>query len=112
MIKINNSTNDITLIKRDTGSFTIGVTNIPFINGYTVHFGVKKSMGDTAYLIHKVITTFVNNKAEVNIESIDTANLNIGEYIYSIKLIRNTIHDTLITEGYAKFTIKGGVINE
>lgn len=113
MIKINNETKEIILIKGDTGSFKINVDNIPFINGYTVHFGIKKTLLDTTYLIHKTITSFIDGKAEITINPSDQVSLPIGEYIYGIRLIRTeTLKDTLTPEGYAKFTVKGGVINE
>lgn len=102
------------MVRGDTGTFSVR----PKINGEYVlkdgdhlWFTVRK-IKDKTILLQKDVTDFTDGKAEVIIEPIDTANFEIGNYIYDLKMIRSdgTV-DSLIPGGRdsAYFSIKRGV---
>lgn len=102
------------MVRGDTGTFSVR----PKINGEYVlkdgdhlWFTVRK-IKDQTILIQKDVTEFEDGIAEVVISPSDTANLEIGNYIYDLKMIREdgTV-DSLIPGGRdsAYFSIKRGV---
>jgi hypothetical protein len=102
------------MVRGDTGTFSVR----PKVNGEYVlkdgdhlWFTVRK-IKDKTILLQKDITTFEDGKAEVIINPNDTANFEIGNYIYDLKMIRSdgTV-DSLIPGGRdsAYFSIKRGV---
>lgn len=102
------------MVRGNTGTFSVR----PKINGEYVlkdgdhlYFTLRKIKENTI-LIQKDITTFDNGKAEIVINPSDTTNLELGNYIYDLVMIRSdgTV-DSLIPGGRdtAYFSVKRGV---
>jgi len=102
------------MVRGNTGTFTVR----PKINGEYVlkdgdhlYFTLRK-IKDRRILLQKDITEFEDGKAEVIINPSDTENLEIGNYIYDLVMIRGdgTV-DSLIPGGKdtAYFSVKRGV---
>lgn len=102
------------MVRGNTGTFSVR----PKINGEYVlkegdhlWFTVRK-IKDKTILLQKDIDTFEDGKAEIVIEPNDTANFEIGNYIYDLVMIRSdgTV-DSLMPNGKdtAYFCIKRGV---
>lgn len=117
MIRINPNTLDAEMVRGDTGTFSVR----PKINGeYALQDGDHlyftlrkiKALANERPEISKDITTFDNGKAEIVINPSDTENLELGNYIYDLKMVRSdgTV-DSLIPGGRdtAYFSIKRGV---
>lgn len=114
MIRINPQTLDAEMVRGDTGTFSVA----PKINGeYVLENGdhiwfTLRKIKDNRILIQKDITEFENGIAEVVIEPNDTVNMELGNYIYDLKMIRGdgTV-DSLIPGGRdtAYFSLKRGV---
>lgn len=102
------------MVRGNTGNFSIA----PKINGeYVLKPGdhvwfTLRKIKDNTILLQKDITEFENGIAEVIIEPNDTANFELGNYIYDLVMIRSdgTV-DSLIPGGRdtAYFSIKRGV---
>jgi hypothetical protein len=58
---------------------------LPFVEGDKLYFTVKKSVNTTEKLIQKVITTFENGIAYIDILPTDTQNLSFETYKYDIQ---------------------------
>lgn len=114
MIRINPQTLDAEMVRGDTGTFSVA----PKINGeYVLENGdhiwfTLRKIKDNRILIQKDITEFENGIAEIVIEPNDTVNMELGNYIYDLKMIRGdgTV-DSLIPGGRdtAYFSLKRGV---
>lgn len=114
MIRINPQTLDAEMVRGDTGTFSVA----PKINGeYVLENGdhiwfTLRKIKDNRILIQKDITEFENGIAEIVIEPNDTVNMELGNYIYDLKMIREdgTV-DSLIPGGRdtAYFSLKRGV---
>lgn len=114
MIRINPQTLDAEMVRGDTGTFSVA----PKINGeYVLEDGdhiwfTLRKIKDNRILIQKDITEFENGIAEIVIEPNDTVNMELGNYIYDLKMIREdgTV-DSLIPGGRdtAYFSLKRGV---
>ena len=114
MIRIDPNSLNAEMVRGDTGTFSVR----PKINGEYVlkegdhlWFTVRK-IKDKTILLQKDVTEFEDGMAEVIIKPSDTANFEIGNYIYDLKMIREdgTV-DSLIPGGRdsAYFSIKRGV---
>lgn len=114
MIRIDPNSLNAEMVRGDTGTFSVR----PKINGEYVlkdgdhlWFTVRK-IKDQTILLQKDVTEFENGIAAVIINPSDTASLEIGNYIYDLKMIRGdgTV-DSLIPGGRdsAYFSIKRGV---
>ncbi|MDF2841757.1 MAG: ArtI [Herbinix sp.] len=85
--------------------------HIPLVTGDTIYFTVKKSILDTEKKLQKIITTFIDGKAIVQIDPIDTKNLPYGKYVYDVQLTKSSGNvTTLITP--SDFVICGEVTYE
>lgn len=102
------------MVRGNTGTFSVR----PKINGeYALKEGdhlwfTVRKIKDKTILLQKDITEFEDGKAEIVITPNDTANFEIGNYIYDLVMIRSdgTV-DSLIPGGRdtAYFSIKRGV---
>ena len=105
---------DAELVRGDTGTFSIRPKikgeNV-LQDGDTVWFTMRK-LPDKTVLIQKQITEFEDGIAVIPILPSDTQTLDIGNYVYDLKLVRGDGNvDTLLPAGNdtAYFTIKRGV---
>ena len=100
---------NMSMIRGDTEAFTVacaedGVAR-PFVTGDTVYFTVKKTVSDTEKALQKVITSFTNGKALVDISPIDTKNLDAKPYVYDIQIVfSNGTKKTVISPSVFELT--------
>lgn len=114
MIRINPNTLDAEMVRGNTGSFSVR----PTINGDTVlkegdhlYFTLRK-IKDNRILIQKDITEFEDGRADIILSPSDTTNLEIGNYIYDLVMVRSDGNvDSLIpgSKDTAYFSVKRGV---
>lgn len=113
MIKFNPITLDAEMVLGDTGTFSLA----PKIEGKTfledgdhVWFTLRKKVGSSA-ILQKDVSQFENGIATIPILPSDTQNLDPGNYVYDLKLIRKDGNvDTLIpNKPSAYFSLKRGV---
>lgn len=113
MIRFNPHTLDAEMPIGDTGTFSIKpkINDEPLLkDGDHVWFTLRK-LKDNTILIQKEVTTFEDGVATIPILPSDTVNMNAGNYIYDIVLIRSDgTTDTLIpNRPFAYFQLKKGV---
>lgn len=107
MFTINQDTNKMTIIKKDTASFDIELDNYMFTVGDTVTFTVNTDVELEEPILQKVVTDFEDGIATVFLTTEDT-DIEIGTYIYDVQVnTQDGRVDTVI--GPAKFVVKGGV---
>lgn len=89
--------NKMTMIRGETESFTVGGANEPFETGDSVHFTVAKSFSDNPVL-HIEVTSFTEEGAAViNVAHSDTAGLDVGSYVYDVRVIKsNNVYKTIL----------------
>ena len=107
MLSFNKDTQMMTIIAKDTGTFVLTLDNYLLENGDTVYFTVNSELEKPEPILQKVITTFNNYSAVIQLTTEDT-DLAPGTYLYDIEV--NTVDgrvDTVI--GPAKFKVAGGV---
>lgn len=113
-MKVNGT--DLQVIRGDTEAINVNVrdasgVSVPFVTGDTVYFTVKKSVYDTAKLFQKVVTTFTEGSAHIEIAPEDTKLLNPGRYVYDIQLTKvDGSVKTIVPP--SKFEIAGEVTHE
>ena len=78
----------IEIFKGDTKSITIilksnGVA-VPFVTGDTITLTAKKNTSQITKDIEKIVTTFTNGQAIINLTTTDT-DINTGTYLYDIQ---------------------------
>jgi len=113
MIKFNSNTLDAEMVLGDTGTFSFGVkmNNSYFLtNEDRIWFTLKK-IKDQEIVLQKEIKEFPDGIVTISIPPNDTENLEPGNYIYDLKLIRKDGNvDTLIpNRPHAYFSLKKGV---
>ena len=116
MIRINPKTMDIEIIRRDTGPISVrpkvkGTNEYLLTDGATLYFTLRK-LKDRQIVMNKSTTDFENGIGSIVLETEDTANLDIGTYIYDLVVVRSDgTRDTLIPQGRSSlyFVIKEGV---
>ena len=108
---------DIEIIRRDTGPISVrpkvkGTQNEYLLtDGATLYFTLRK-LKDGQIVLNKSVTEFEDGIGTIVLESEDTANLDLGTYIYDLVVIRSDgTRDTLIPQGKGSlyFVIKEGV---
>jgi hypothetical protein len=107
MFTIDNDTNKMTIIRKDTASFNIALENYELGNGDTVTFTIAREKEQECPLVQIIVTEFLNGVATVFLESANT-DLDEGTYLYDVQI--NTADgrvDTVV--GPAKFKVIGGV---
>lgn len=107
MFKIEQYSNTMTVIKKDTVSFTVSLDNYILSDGDKVTFTVAEKLEQEKPIIQKVATSFVDGVATITLDSIDT-DIEIGTYLYDIQIdLASGVVDTII--GPAHFIVEGGV---
>jgi hypothetical protein len=112
MIKINANL-DAEMVIGDTGPFSITprIDSKPILEeGDIVYFTVRK-LKEKSIVLQKVITEFENGTCTITINPEDTTNLEEGNYIYDLKLVRSdgTVDTLIPNRPYAYFSLKKGV---
>ena len=107
MFTINQDTNKMTIIKKDTASFDIELDNYMFTDGDEVIFTVNTDVELEEPILQKIVSHFEDGIATVSLTTEDT-DIEIGTYIYDVQVnTQDGRVDTVI--GPAKFVVKGGV---
>lgn len=107
---------NISMIRGDTESITIGCTDtnqiaVPFVVGDTIYLTIKLDINTEVKVLQKVVTTFTDGKAIVEIEPADTHELKYGVYRYDVQLTK--ADGTVITlVPPSRFIIEGEVTYE
>ena len=108
MITIDNDTNNITIIKKDTATLDVSIDNYILTEGDRVTFTIAKEVELEEPERQIIVEEFTEDGAAmISLTSEDT-NLEIGTYKYDVQV--NTSDgrvDTII--GPAKFKVIGGV---
>ncbi len=84
--------NTITMINGDSEYILISFLDadgevLPLENGDTVYFTMKKKPSDEQPALQKIVTSFIEGKAHIEILPADTINLN-GGYDYDVQVNR------------------------
>ena len=107
MLSYNTDTKSMSIIAKDTGSFTVALDNYILDDGDTVYFTVNDKLENDEPKIQKVITSFHEHKAVIMLTSEDT-DLPVGKYYYDVQI--NTADGRVDTVmGPSTFKILGGV---
>jgi hypothetical protein len=86
----------MTMVRGDTELFTVSYPEQPFETGDVVHFSVAKSFLD-APCLHIEVSEFEQGIAEIHIPHSATAGLDVGHYVYDVRVIReNGDYQTII----------------
>ena len=86
---------NISMIRGDTEGIVVSVKTKngklkPLVEGDTIYFTVKESIHTDEILLQKVITTFDDGKAHINISPSDTKGLRYGTYTYDVQWTSST----------------------
>lgn len=107
MFTIDNDTNKMTIVKKDTASFNVALDNYELTDGDRVTFTIAKEVEQETPIKQIVVEDFIDGAALVSITSEDS-DLDIGDYLYDVQInLADGRVDTVI--GPAKFVVKGGV---
>lgn len=107
MFLIDNETDTMTIVKKDTASFDVALENYVLKEGDTVTFTVAKEVEQEQPAIQVIVREFNSGVARIRLTSADT-NIEAGDYKYDVQV--NTADgrvDTIV--GPAKFKVIGGV---
>ena len=108
--------NSMTMTRGDTETITIKKTDkdnasVPFSEGDTVYFTVKKSIHDIDKTLQKVVTSFTDGNALIEISHNDTKDIVCGTYLYDVQLTdKNGVVTTLVKP--SRFYIQGEITYE
>ena len=114
MIKFNPITLDAEMPRGDTGDFSIRPKNkntgeYILQEGSTVYFTLRNAK-TRAKVLQKVVTSFDEGIAVIPLVPDDTKNLDVGNYIFGIDIVRNDgTNDNVTPNWEARFTLKRGV---
>lgn len=79
------------MIRGDTEAMTVSCTEDgvarSFVTGDKVYFTVKKTTSATEKVLQKLITTFTDGKALIDITPADTKTLDAKSYFFDIQVI-------------------------
>lgn len=108
MINIDSESKNMTIIRKDTASFTLSLNNYKLQDGDKVIFTLASSLESPKPLLQKKIEKFNNDGAAEIFLSTDDTNIETGKYFYDIQVeLLNGQVDTVI--GPARFVVEGGV---
>ena len=81
---------NISMVRGDTEAMTVACTEDgvarAFVTGDTIYFTVKRSESETEKTLQKVITSFTDGKAHIDIAPADTKTLGVRTYVYDIQV--------------------------
>jgi len=101
------SGNDIAITRGDTAIFDFSLEGYTLNTGDTVYFTAKKQAGNTAIVLQKVISSFTDGMAKIELTADDT-DIEARSYIYDIQCnLADGRVDTVI--GPACFKVLEGV---
>ena len=102
--------NHMRVVQGDTAIFNININDYEFVDGDIVYFTVKKDIKDKDYVLQKIVSDFIDNKAFFQLSKHDT-NISAGSYVYDIQVsLHNGIVDTVVLP--SKFEVLEGVTND
>lgn len=107
MFTIDNDTNMMTIVRKDTASFEVALENYTLAEGDRVTFTIAKEVEQETPIKQIVVEDFIGGAATIFITSEDS-DIEIGTYLYDVQV--NTVDgrvDTIV--GPAKFKVIGGV---
>lgn len=108
MFIIDNDTQTMTIIKKDTASFDIILDNYLFTYGDTVTFTVNTDLELQEAILQKVVTDFNDDGSATVFLTTEDTNIPEGKYKYDIQVdTQDGRVDTIF--GPSKFVVKGGV---
>lgn len=95
--------NNIYLTRGDTLSIVLSIVNgnnqkISLVSGDKIHFTVKTSTNTVDKILQKIITSFVDGNAIIELSPNDTKDLEYLEYVYDIQLTQSDGNVTTIIE--------------
>jgi hypothetical protein len=81
------------MIRGDSESIRVSLTNkdntpLPLVEGDKVYFTVKINVHSDEKKIQKIISSFTEGVAIINIAPADTKNLIFGDYVYDVQINR------------------------
>ena len=83
---------NLTMIRGDSEKISVSCTKDgilePLVSGDKIYFTVKNTVYETNKIFQKIITNFVDGKANIEIEPLDTKNLKFIIYKYDVQLTR------------------------
>lgn len=107
MFTIDQESNQMTIVMKDTASFDVGLDNYTLRDGDSVTFTIAETKESQEPILQKVVTEFEDGIATVEISSEDS-NIPAGSYYYDIQInLSDGRVDTVI--GPAKFKVIEGV---
>jgi hypothetical protein len=102
---------DMQMVTGDSETINISVfdgnTQIILDTGDTVYFSVKVNSRQDGYIIQKIITTFTEGNAVIEIEPADTSSLFAGTYLYDIQLTQTDGTVSTVVQPSKLVLIKG-----
>lgn len=104
---------NLTMIQGDSESLTISRKDangviLPFLEGDIVHLTVKTAPTDVEHVFQKEVTSFVDGKAIIEIDPIDTNGIAVQSYFYDIQLTTAAGKVTTLVKP-SKLTLKMGI---
>ena len=107
MFIIDNDTNTMSIIRKDTGSFQLALDNYSLGDGDKATFTVAKELEQETPVIQVVLESFVDGVATFFLTSAMT-DIEVGQYVYDVQInTKDGRVDTII--GPSKFKVLGGV---
>lgn len=80
--------NRMVMIRGETERITAAWPGEPFASGDVVHFTVSRSYADSPSL-HIEVSEFTDGTAVIDIPHSATASMDVGAYVYDIRVIRS-----------------------
>lgn len=107
--------NDIYMIRGDSETITVSCEEngekVYFSEGETIHFTVKDNVYSKNKRLQKIITSFVDGEAIIEIDPEDTKGLDFTTYEYDIQYTdKNGRVKTIIPP--SNFTVEGEITHE
>ena len=104
------------MTRGDTENITVALYDtsnvlVPLVVGDTVYLTVKESSKTEDIVLQKIVTTFIDGKAIIQISHLDTSDKNYGTYLYDVQLTRASGTVTTLVRP-SEFKIEGEVTYE
>lgn len=108
MLRIEEWTQRMELVRGDDGAFTVSKEPEGFAEGESLCFSLRRRVGAAELLLEKVVDRFDEGVALVEIAHEDTAELDFGSYVYDLQY-RDAAGKRHTVVGPAEFRLKGEV---